>query len=121
MSFRFKKFKVYQDTKIFIKKIYQLASTFPKQEQFELASQLRRAAVSILLNIAEGASKRSDAEFNRFILISLGSANEIIAILDIALDQKYIKIQTYNTLLKETEAIIKQLYAFSNKLKSSKP
>jgi four helix bundle protein len=117
MSFRFRQFPVYQETKVLIKDIYKLASTLPRNEQFELASQLRKAAVSILLNIAEGASKKSDADFNRFILISIGSANEIIAILDIALDQKYIKIETYNLFTKRVESIIKQLYGFSKKLK----
>ena len=117
MSFRFENFPIYQEARTFVKDIYHLAGTFPKQEQFELASQLRRATTSILLNIAEGASKKSDAEFNRFLLISIGSANEIIAILDIALDQKYVKITQYNEIRQKLESIIKQLYGFSRLLK----
>jgi len=117
MSCRFENFGVYKETREFIVQVYKLARTFPKKEQFELAGQLRRAAVSILLNIAEGASKKSDAELNRFILISVGSANEIIAILDIALDQKYIRISGYNSFRIKVESIIKQLYGFSRSLK----
>lgn len=116
-NFRFENFPVYLETKKFIHLIYKLSDTFPRREQFELASQLRRAATSILLNIAEGASKKSDAEFNRFLLISVGSANEIIAILDIALDQKYVKIEQYQATRQKLESIIKQLYGFSRRLK----
>jgi len=116
-SFRFENFPVYLEVRKFIQLIYKLTATFPKKEQFELASQLRRAATSILLNIAEGASKKSDAEFNRFLLISIGSANEIIAILDIALDQKYVKIDQYQIIRQKLESIIKQLYGLSRKLK----
>ena len=59
---RFQNFPVYKKLRLFINDIYKLASTFPKQEQFELASQLRRAATSSLLNVAEGSMKKSDAE-----------------------------------------------------------
>lgn len=86
--FRFENFPVYKETKIFVKDIYKLAANFPKQEQFELASQLRRATTSILLNIA--------------------------------LDQKYVKIDQYQEIRQKLESIIKQLYGFSRLLKSKK-
>ena len=59
MNFRFEKFPIYQEVRFFIKEIYSLTHKFPKKEQFELASQLRRASTSILLNIAEGSSKKA--------------------------------------------------------------
>jgi len=64
MAFRFQSFPIYKEARNFIKDIYKLSVNFPKNEQFGIISQLRRAATSILLNIAEGASKKSDAEFN---------------------------------------------------------
>jgi four helix bundle protein len=120
MTFRFEKFPIYQEIREFIKDVYLLSSSFPKQEQFELASQLRRAATSILLNIAEGASKKSDLEFNRHVLIAVGSANEIVAVLDIALDQSYISKKEYCLFREKIKSIIKQLYGLSRSLKRKK-
>ncbi|MDO8570614.1 MAG: four helix bundle protein [Candidatus Daviesbacteria bacterium] len=116
--FRFQSFPIYLEVKIFIKECYTLATKFPKQEQFELASQLRRATTSILLNIAEGSTKRSAPEFNRFLMMSVGSTAEIIAILDIALDQGYITEVNYQRFFEKAESIAKQLYGFSRKLKT---
>lgn len=61
----------------FVEDIYRLTSLFPKEEVYGLTSQLRRAAVSIPSNIAEGASRQSDKEFIQFLYISLGSVSEI--------------------------------------------
>lgn len=118
MSFRFQNFPVYKEIRVFIKQIYELASVLPRQEQFEIASQLRRAAVSILLNLAEGSMKKSDAELNRFIMISAGSIGEIVAILDICLDHDYIGASLHQEYMVKCESIIKQLYGFSRKLKT---
>ena len=118
MSFRFRNFPIYPDLRKFIIEIYNLASELPKQEQFELSSQLRRAASSILLNLAEGSMKKSDAEFNRFLVISIGSLSEIVAILDILLDQKYITPSKHDDFLLKCEDLAKRLYGFSRKLKS---
>lgn len=118
MSFRFRNFPIYPDLREFIFEIYKLANSLPKQEQFELASQLRRAASSVLLNLAEGSMKKSDAEFNRFLMISIGSLSEIVAILDILLDQKYITPSNHARFLVKCEDIAKRLYGFSRKLKA---
>lgn len=58
---------------------YKLTSTFPRNEQFGLVSQLNRASVSIISNIAEGSSRKSDQEYLRYIEISLGSSYELEA------------------------------------------
>ncbi len=118
MAFRFRNFPIYEDIRSFIKDIYQLANKLPKQEQFELASQLRRAATSILLNLAEGSMKRSDAEFNRFLMISVGSVSEIVAILDVCFDLDYISAPTHQQFMLKCESIAKRLYGFSRRLKS---
>ncbi len=117
MSFRFRKFPVYEELRKFARKIYLLTNKLPKKEQFGLASQLRRAATSTLLNLAEGSMKKSDAEFNRFLLISIGSIREIVAILDICLDQKYITSSLHQKYVVKCENIVKQLYGFSRSLK----
>ncbi len=58
-------------------RVYEITRSFPREEQFGLTSQLRRAAVSIGANIAEGCVKQTDAEFRRFLYVSLGSVSEL--------------------------------------------
>lgn len=118
MAFRFQSFPFYPDVRNFVKKIYLLSSKLPSSERFELASQLRRAAVSVSLNIAEGSAKLSDADFNRFIMISIGSLSEITAILDIMFDLSLIDAKTRIEYTSYCETLAKRLYGFSKKLKS---
>lgn len=117
MAFRFQNFPIYQEIRDFIKQIYLLAGNLPSSEKYELASQLRRAAISILLNLAEGSAKKSDAEFNRFLMISIGSTGEIVAILDILKDLSLIDEKTRIEYTLGCEKLAKQLYGFSRRLK----
>lgn len=117
MGFRFRNFPIYPELRKFILECYALADLLPKQEQYGLASQLRRAATSILLNLAEGSMKKSDPEFNRFLMICIGSVSEIVAILDICLDLKYVSPSQHEEFMVKCESIVKQLYGFSRKLK----
>lgn len=117
MGFRFRNFPVYKELRVFVREICILANSFPRQEQFELASQLRRAATSSLLNLAEGSMRRSDKELNRFLLISIGSIGEVAAILDLCLDNKYISGSIHEDYVLKCEGIVKQLYGFRRKLK----
>lgn len=117
MGFRFRNFPIYPELRKFAKDCYDLAASLPKQEQYGLASQLRRAATSVLLSLAEGSMKKSDPEFNRFIMICIGSVSEIVAILDICLDLKYISSSQHEEFVIKCETIVKQLYGFSRKLK----
>ena len=71
--------------------IHKLTQSFPGHEKYELGSQLRRAAVSIPLNIAEGyGRKKSAAEFKHFVRMALGSCNEVIVLLKLARDLQYV-------------------------------
>lgn len=117
MAFRFRNFKVYQDAKLLHKEIVILVSKFPR-EHWYLADQLRRSSLSIVLNIAEGSSKQSDKDFNRFITISLGSVDETVAGLEIALELKLISLDQFRYLEREYELISKQLGGFSKSLRS---
>lgn len=117
MGFRFRDFPIYPELRKFVLECYSLADSLPKKEQYELASQLRRAVTSIILNLAEGSMKKSDPEFNRFLMICTGSVSEIVAILDIFLDLKYISPSQHNKFMVKCETIVKQLYGFSRKLK----
>ena|SRR5690349_6780909 len=73
----FRKLKAWQAADDLIVDLYRATKGFPSDERFGLTSQLRRAAVSIGSNIAEGAGRNGDAEFRRFLVIALGSANEV--------------------------------------------
>ena len=78
------------------KEVHQVTLTFPKIEQYELGSQLRRAALSIALHVAEGyGRKQSTADFKRFILMGIGSCNEVQVLLDYAKDFGYIPEQKH--------------------------
>lgn len=87
--------EVYTTSKIFVTECYLLTSQLPADEKFGMISQIRRAALSVHLNIAEGASRRSAAERKRYFEISRGSIVEIDAVLDVAKELNYIK--NYNT------------------------
>jgi four helix bundle protein len=116
--FRFRKFPVYNDARQFRKDLKKLSrEKFPKEEQYNLTSQLWRALDSIILNIAEGSDRYSDTDFSRFLNNSLTSVNEVIACLDCALDDEYINEQEHDEYLSRAEALVRQLKAFSSKVR----
>ena len=88
--FKFENLKIWKESVAFAGEIYTLSKKFPREELFGLTSQLTRAAVSISLNIAEGEGRNSDAELSRFTQIAIGSLNEVVTVLFISLEQKYI-------------------------------
>ncbi len=117
MAFRFREFQVYKNARKFISEIYNVTGQFPSEEKFGLIAQLRRAAISIALNIAEGSDRGSDKEFKRFVQIAIGSVNEVVAALDVALDNSFIDEEKSIHLTVFAEQIVKQLSSLSKKLK----
>ena len=85
----FKELKVWQKGRKFVKDIYLLTRNFPQEELFVLTSQMRRAAISIPSNIAEGSGRGSDKDFARFIDIATGSSFELESQLYVASDLEY--------------------------------
>ena len=118
--FRFEKLEVWQLARIFVVKIYKITRAFPRDELFGLVSQLRRAAISILLNIAEGSDRQSDIEFIRFLRISLTSLEEVISGLYISLDQGFIDQKEFSELYEESHRLMAKLNALVNSLKSGR-
>lgn len=118
-TFRFLNFSVYQASKLFYSYCVHTSKSFPRL-YWELADQLRRAALSVTLNIAEGSAKGSDKDFNRYIEISLGSINECLACCDIAVDHKLITTEQFDTMRQHAEIIAKQLGGFSKQLRKMK-
>ncbi len=93
----------------FVTEIYNLTKDFPKEEQFGLTNQVRRASVSIPSNIAEGAGRRSDKEFLQFLYISMGSIQEIDTQLLISLNLNYLTKSEYEILLTKLDQISKMI------------
>ena len=117
MGFKFEKLKIWEEAVEFASEIYKITREFPRTEQFGLTSQLNRAVVLISLNIAEGEGRRSNNDFSRFIQIAIGSLNEVVTLLYIALEQKYINKMEFDVHYKRCESISKMLHAFRNYLK----
>ena len=88
-SFKFEDLKVYQKALDYVDEVYDLTKKFPKDERYGLTSQFKRAAVSISLNIAEGAGD-TNAQFNRYLQIAWDSAKECVVCSTIARRQKII-------------------------------
>ena len=108
----FRELKVWQSGKELATEIYRITKKFPPNEQFGLASQMQRSAVSIPSNIAEGFCREGDKEFRRFLLIARGSAAELETQLAIANDLGYIDDKTCDKL---TESLV-QLHKMINGL-----
>lgn len=91
-------FDVYKITREFVKECYLAIKYFPADEKFALAQQLKKAAISVHLNLAEGFSRKSEAERKRFFEVSRGSLIEIDAALDTAEDLGYCKKENLQNL-----------------------
>jgi four helix bundle protein len=108
MAFGFEELAVYQKAVDFVNQIYSATKSYPKDEVFGLVSQLRRAAVSISLNIAEG-SARSKKDFSRFLDMARGSLFECVTILKISVKQNYINDKQCELLENELVELSKML------------
>lgn len=89
-----------------VNEIYSLTKNFPAEEKFCLTAQLKRAVISVPLNIAEGSIKRTKKDFASFIRISLGSLMETMTCIEISLSQKYINQSEYEKI----QLLIQELY-----------
>ena len=104
LTLNHQKLDVYGALLLFLKECYQLTKYLPAEEKFGLITQIRRAALSVHLNIAEGSSRRSIVERKRYYEIARGSVIEIDAALDIADHLKYLeKLE----LIKLSESMVK--------------
>jgi four helix bundle protein len=112
----FREVKAWQKAHALVLKIYESTAGFPSEERFGLTSQMRRAAVSIPTNIAEGCGRNGDAELRRFLLIAMGSASELEYLLLLACDLRLMKAPAFTTLHESTEEVKRMLSGFITKL-----
>ncbi len=108
--------QVWQKSRILVSDIYKLSSAFPKEEMYGLTSQMRRAAISIPSNIAEGSSKGSTREYLRFLSIAYGSLCELETQLYLAQDLGFIAPDAINLILEKTNEIGRMINGLSRAL-----
>ncbi len=100
---------VWKNSINFVSNVYKITANFPDEEKFGLSSQMRRAAVSIPSNIAEGAARGTSREYIRFLHISLGSCSELETQLIISKNLEILTEKQFGTLVLELETIIRML------------
>jgi len=119
-KFRFREFKIYNDARAFGMELKALSKKkFPKEESFGLLSQLWRASDSIILNIAEGSDRGTDKDFAHFLNQAQTSLNEVVACLDVALDNRYLPEADHQLCFEKAVCLVDQLTAFRRSLINS--
>ena len=98
--YSYKNLNVYQDAKRFVVAVYKLLDSFPDTEKFALCNQIRRAAISVTSNIAEGVSRTSNKEKIHFLEIAYASMMEVDSQLDVSIELGYITIENSTKQLK---------------------
>lgn len=109
MAFRFEELKVWQMSVDLSNEIDLLSKKFPAEERFSLASQIKRAADSVVLNIAEGSTGQTTPEFKRFLNIALRSAVEVVACLFLSIKRNYISKEQFDKYYNEYEVVCKMI------------
>jgi four helix bundle protein len=112
----FKKYDIWKLSHQLTLDIYQVSNLFPKEEIFNLTSQLRRATLSIPTNISEGCGRNSDKEFNQYLNIALGSSSEVEYLILISKDLKYIKLEEFEKLNTQVNLIKRKTFQLKQKL-----
>jgi len=116
MSASFKDLRVWQEAMKFAVDVYRATAGFPRHELYGLSQQLRRAAVSVPSNIAEGKGHRSDREFGHFLLHARGSLLEVQTQVMIAQQLKYLETEEVQHLLASADAIGRSLNSLINSM-----
>ena len=117
--FNFEKLDVWRKAIDFADLIYNKTRTFPSDERFRLTNQLRRAAVSISSNIAEGSSRSSKSDFARFVEIATGSVFEVVSQAFIARRQNFLSEDQFREIYTDAEELSRMLSGLRKSLLST--
>lgn len=107
---------IWQKAMNLVTKTYQLTNNFPKDELFGLTSQIRRSAISVPSNIAEGFGRKSNKEFSRFLNIGFGSLFQYQTQIEIAKNIHYLNENDFKNLYEDTRELEAMIVSFSNKI-----
>ena len=113
-----RKLEVWKRAIKLVKKIYDLSYKFPSSEKFVLSSQIRRAALSVPSNIAEGSGRHNIKERLQFFNIAQGSLSELDTHVEIAYELNYLEKADFDEIISDVSIISKQLYNLSRRIKS---
>ena len=113
---KYKELKVWQKARVLVKEIYKVTPKFPKEEVYGLTSQIKRSCISIPSNIAEGAGRKSQNDFLRFLDIANGSAFELETQIILAFDLEFISKKELDSIIDDVTEIQKMIYGLKNKL-----
>ena len=102
-----------------VTKCYLTTKQFPKEEQFALTSQIRRCAISIPSNIAEGFGRGTNKDYHRFLTIALGSLFEFQTQIEIAHNLEYISTENFNIIYEDSREVERMLSSFISKVKNT--
>lgn len=116
----YKNLKVWNSAHRFVLDLYKACQTFPREEVYGLTSQLKRAAISIPANIAEGCGKKSNADLAHFLNIALGSANETEYFMLLARDLSFIEKFQYERLITQINEVKAMLIGLITKVRNQK-
>ncbi len=111
----YKELKIWQRSMLLVKQIYKLTETFSKEEIYGLVSQIRRCAVSIPSNIAEGAGRKNDAEFAYFLSIANGSSYELTTQLILSVELSLVISKIVQPVLDDLDGIQKMIFTLIEK------
>ena len=114
----FRNLRVWEKSHALTLDVYKSSKPFPREEMYGLTSQMRRAAVSIGANIAEGACRNGDADFARFAQMAAGSASELEYHLPLAQDLELLKKADYQRLSAHTKEVKRMLASLLQKLRA---
>ena len=110
----FRELDAYKEGKKLIKEVYRLLKKFPREEQYAMCDQLRRAVISITSNIAEGSGRNSFKEKVHFLEFSYGSLMEVLSQMDVACDIEYITVEEFNNFEVMVENVGRPLSGLKN-------
>lgn len=113
-KYDYKKLDVYKESKTLVMMVYGLLKKFPKEEQYALCDQLRRAVISVPSNIAEGSGRRSAKEQVHFLEIAYSSLREVDCQLDIAHDLGYISDTELSMVSAKVEKVSAIIFGLRN-------
>ncbi len=117
MPFKFEKLVIWQLAIELANDVHFMTRSFPKEEMFSLTSQIKRAADSISLNIAEGSTGQSNPEQKKFLGYAQRSGIEVVSALYLAIKRDYITQETFDKFYNELDKLIAKIQAFKNTLK----
>jgi len=113
----YRELNIWKDAVSLVSEIYQTTDKFPKQEQFGITNQIRRSAVSIPSNIAEGSARKSNQDFCRFLTMAIGSLYELQTQLLIARNLGFISSEEFISIDQKLDILNKMIYRFEIHLK----